>query len=287
CLKKAQLVHRDLKPENYLLSSDGVLKLADFGVAKKILKNFTTVCGTPLYMAPEIGVIPYNSKVDIYSAGLILYQMLTGRPPYEELEGVDIQETIKKGLIDFTDKVWQENPDALHLVQNMIHQDPELRFDIDQIEAHVWLKTTAIRKINNISDTLFTKFAGSQENWDDQNTNHSVFPETGFIISSMQQEPAYKPNLPTENENLLSPFLSNRKRIIESTDLSTRKIHNLNIWGKLIRHGSNQVIELKKELSVFGRLDSSDFVFMDPRVSARHCQIRSPIGRGVAILEDL
>lgn len=83
------LIHRDVKPENILLSSDGVVKVADFGLAKAVAETGTTsvtsgvLLGTVAYLAPEqIERGSADARSDVYAAGIVLYEMLTGRPPY-------------------------------------------------------------------------------------------------------------------------------------------------------------------------------------------------------------
>ena len=76
----AKIYHRDLKPQNVLVFSDNTLKLADFGTAKEIdeLNELKTYTGTPGYLAPEVTKDgnAYTGKVDIYSIGVILYNLL-------------------------------------------------------------------------------------------------------------------------------------------------------------------------------------------------------------------
>ena len=84
------IVHRDLKPENLLYKTkdeDSLLKVSDFGFSKflipKAQEQLFTACGTPTYVAPEIiGNFGYDSKVDCWSLGVILYVMLCGYPPF-------------------------------------------------------------------------------------------------------------------------------------------------------------------------------------------------------------
>lgn len=85
----AGVVHRDLKPHNVMFRDDGSLVLVDFGIAKAVdgahgLTQTGMVIGTPLYMSPEQGQgLEIDYRADLYSAGVILYEMLTGRLPYE------------------------------------------------------------------------------------------------------------------------------------------------------------------------------------------------------------
>ena len=82
-LQSKDIVYRDLKPENIMISSDGYLKLIDFGFAKVVTKRTYTICGTPEYIAPEILLNQGHGKaVDWWTLGILLYEMLAGYPPF-------------------------------------------------------------------------------------------------------------------------------------------------------------------------------------------------------------
>ncbi|XP_052871589.1 LOW QUALITY PROTEIN: ovarian-specific serine/threonine-protein kinase Lok-like, partial [Anopheles cruzii] len=103
-LHKQGITHRDLKPDNILLLDDRertLLKQPDFGLSKFVDKNsmMRTLCGTPLYVAPEIlqtnGSGSYTRKIDIWSMGVVLFTMLSGNVPFSDHFGSPVVEQIK------------------------------------------------------------------------------------------------------------------------------------------------------------------------------------------------
>ena len=140
------IVHRDLKPENILCTSPTHVKLADFGLAKIIQGDgLKTFCGTPQYFAPEVlqrrttvaGSGRYGKPADIWSLGVILYILLTGRPPFE----VDLDPMQAFVALDFDDPIWHSMPQAQELVQQMLRLDPKRRITVRQACDHPWINT--------------------------------------------------------------------------------------------------------------------------------------------------
>jgi serine/threonine protein kinase len=89
-------IHRDIKGDNILVDNDGIVKLADFGCAKKLdelcskTHGCNTMVGTPYWMAPEVITreVGYGFKADIWSVGCTVIEMLTGKPPWPEFESM-------------------------------------------------------------------------------------------------------------------------------------------------------------------------------------------------------
>lgn len=122
------IVHRDLKPGNIFIEN-GVVKVGDYGLSKPISDTFTgtealTIVGTPFYMAPEIHTKGYTKQVDVYAAGVVLYEMLTGRRPFhgdttEEIHLRHLQEKANLAKI----------PNAFKpIVERSLEKDQNLRF---------------------------------------------------------------------------------------------------------------------------------------------------------------
>lgn len=159
------IVHRDLKPENILLASkepNAPIKLADFGLARVYTKAtmMKTACGTPGYVAPEVLANKGygDGAVDMWSAGVILYILLCGFPPFYEEELPALFDQILKGRYDFPSPWWDTiSEEAKQLVKRMLTVDPKSRITATDAMKHVWITEKAPKLQNqllNVQDNL-------------------------------------------------------------------------------------------------------------------------------------
>ncbi|KAL4347031.1 hypothetical protein GQ457_17G025800 [Hibiscus cannabinus] len=140
------IVHRDLKPENILLAtkaSSSPIKLADFGLATYIKPGqcLHGTVGSPFYIAPEVLVGGYNQAADIWSAGVILYILLSGTPPFWGKTKSRIFDAVRAADLQFPSDPWDRISDsAKKLVRGMLNTDPSQRLTAREVLDHSWMK---------------------------------------------------------------------------------------------------------------------------------------------------
>ena len=131
-------IHRDLKPQNILINEKGVLKICDFGFAKYIEKDamMETLCGTPLYLAPEVLRFErYNNKVDLWSAGAILFQMMTGNPPYTANNHIELLKNIETTRLKIPRHV-EISEECISLLKVLLVVKPDSRVTFEEFFKH-------------------------------------------------------------------------------------------------------------------------------------------------------
>lgn len=141
------IVHRDLKPENILLvsRSSSPIKLADFGLATYIKPGQTlhVTVGSPFYIAPEVLAGGYNQAADVWSAGVILYILLSGMPPFWGKTKSTIFDAVRAANLCFHSDIWDHiSVSAKDLISGMLCFDPSKRLTAAQVLAHAWTKET-------------------------------------------------------------------------------------------------------------------------------------------------
>ncbi|KAJ4728005.1 Kinase family protein [Melia azedarach] len=147
-LQLKHLIHRDLKPQNLLLSTNEetpVLKIGDFGFARSLTPQdlADTLCGSPLYMAPEIiQNQKYDAKADLWSVGAILFQLVTGKPPFDGNNQLQLfQNVLTSTELRFPPGALEElHPDCVDLCRSLLCQNPVERITFKEFFNHKFLE---------------------------------------------------------------------------------------------------------------------------------------------------
>eukprot|EP01125_Pyxidicula_operculata_P005205 TRINITY_DN1884_c1_g1_i1.p1 TRINITY_DN1884_c1_g1~~TRINITY_DN1884_c1_g1_i1.p1 ORF type:complete len:632 (-),score=199.52 TRINITY_DN1884_c1_g1_i1:1731-3626(-) len=152
-IHEIDIVHQDLKPENLLLTSkQGMsIKLCDFGLAEIAEDDheLTGVVGSRMYMAPEVEADKGHGKpVDYYAAGVIMYILLCGYPPFEPENGITV--------LEFPEPEWDNiTPFAKELITQLLNPDPNKRPTPTQVLAHEWFKNVeTINEPHSLNNTI-------------------------------------------------------------------------------------------------------------------------------------
>ncbi|KAJ3675620.1 hypothetical protein LUZ60_004662 [Juncus effusus] len=140
------VMHRDLKPENFLFvneDEDAPLKAIDFGLSIffKPGEVFTDVVGSPYYVAPEVLRKRYGPEADVWSAGVIIYILLCGVPPFWAETEQGIFEQVLHGKLDFESDPWPNISEcAKDLVRRILVRNPKKRLTAHEVLCHPWLQ---------------------------------------------------------------------------------------------------------------------------------------------------
>lgn len=165
-LKSKNIIHRDLKPHNILLTEKNSverIKIGDFGLAKVItpLDLADTMCGSPLYMAPEILRLEgYDEKSDLWSLGIIIYELIYGHTPFSASNHIHLQ----KLLDDFETLTFPAgrsiSTDCKDLLSRLLEKTPRNRISIRDLRNHPFFMNSK-GEGNNSGDRLSIGFHGS------------------------------------------------------------------------------------------------------------------------------
>ncbi|XP_023537144.1 calcium-dependent protein kinase 11-like [Cucurbita pepo subsp. pepo] len=157
------VMHRDLKPENFLFdnpSEDAKLKTTDFGLSVFYQpgQSFSDVVGSPYYVAPEVLRKHYGHEVDVWSAGVILYILLSGVPPFWAETDSGIFRQILYGKLDFNSDPWPNISDsAKDLIRKMLERDPKERISAHEVLCHPWIVDDTVAPDKPIDSAVLSR----------------------------------------------------------------------------------------------------------------------------------
>lgn len=221
-LREHNYIHRDLKPQNILMHSDGngryILKIADFGFTRELDQNnmAETICGSPLYMAPEVlHHASYDERADMWSIGVLMFQMLYGKYPIEAQNTIELVKRIKTFQLHLPHQ--QFSPECINLVTGLLVKDPEHRMGFDEFYNHPFLSTPS-----HISAPIAIAPAAHTSFVDDMGLScspfsppiHAYSPQTKSLISDVNRPFSFKltnMSMPTSSRSLLSRALSSKR----------------------------------------------------------------------------
>ena len=176
-----KVIHRDIKPENLLLGIYGDLKIADFGWSVHAPSSRrTTICGTLDYLPPEmIDDRPHDEKVDLWSLGVLCYELLVGKPPFETPTHDGTYQKITKVEYKCPSSM---NPDAVDLISRLLRKNPNERLSLENVMSHPWIKRNAVLNLNN--STASNSFSTAVANLSQQSNNQTLHNTTPSAVNT-------------------------------------------------------------------------------------------------------
>ena len=225
------IIHRDIKPENVLLASGMQAKLTDFGWSNYMQGDYkrTTVCGTPIYLAPEmINNTGHDEKVDIWCIGVLLFELMTGVQPWR---GTDVN-TVKMNIIRLKIN-WPKNMDrkAGDLISRILRYNPEERISLESMLMHPFFTQffpNAISCLKRPDNTRYKVFIVSKDHpstWNPVYTNNRPIPVQPQLYNPYSTQ-TYNQN---NYNNLLQKYDSLKKEYnqLRTAGFSTSTLVNL------------------------------------------------------------
>ena len=231
-LHKNDFIHRDIKPENILIFDNGECKLCDFGCCVELNgKQRSTFCGTTEYMSPEIvNKIKYSKEIDIWSLGILLYEMVHGYSPFKpnkiNFNAKEVIDKIKIHEIKFNINISKE---CKELIIHLLDENVENRYKIEDIFNSNFIKKYEKINFYFLNEKFPINNIKNERNILNNNSDKKVF-ENPLLLSSL-----------IENDNIINKTLFNNFKYKSSNEYNMEnKINNV-VFNNIINRNPNNV----------------------------------------------
>ena len=250
---KPIIIHRDIKPENVLLGDGLIAKLTDFGWSNYMQEDEKrqTVCGTPIYLAPEIiKEEGHDEKVDIWCIGVLLFELLTGSVPFL---GNDI-DTLKENILHLR-ITWPKdiNNDAKNLIKKILKLDPKTRISLEEMLKHPFFTKYFPNEVDKLikpeDQGEYKTFVISK---DDPNNWDPFIKKEKKETENINQKQKSRGNTPPENEKKEEVKENENILLKEQYEKLSEKFENLKRDYEILKESSsssNDIEEIKKQIN--------------------------------------
>ncbi|KAL5809239.1 hypothetical protein ACOSQ3_029930 [Xanthoceras sorbifolium] len=243
-LRDNNLIHRDLKPQNLLLSTDdnnAVLKIADFGFARSLQPRglAETLCGSPLYMAPEIMQLQkYDAKADLWSVGTILFQLVTGRTPFTGNNQIQLLQNIMKSTeLHFPLGAKVLSTDCKDLCQKLLRRNPVERLTFEEFFNHPFLSQRQPDKMlrsrrHSVSADGFPMFESNTVRDTGESSQDDCLP---FFLDDDSSGPEGSPSFSKRRSSMKSTYGFSVDAKVDGREATSNALNNVDLTS---RHGT-------------------------------------------------
>ena len=271
-LKEREIIHRDLKPQNLLITEGYTLKLSDFGLAKELKKEQSeidlkqTYCGSPMYMSPElIQHKKYNSNTDLWSIGVIIYEMITGDPPFKVNNYQELIKEMKKNIKLPSKYRIYISKECNKLLESLLNVDSKFRINWNNFFDHEWLKSNKLIDFENllITTPLDNNLINKVNNIfiDNDTTSSIILNINQKFIDNQNDDIIYEQNSEVNLQNI-KEFQKDSNKIdnnIVNSDTSTNRNTSTNSDSKFIYKKNDSLVDSDVKLSMNDLINGLDF----------------------------